>query len=84
MTWTAVSRGVSLDPSGGKFTRSGVALFKNGDVALPAIEGQLTARDGSSFAVKLTYKFEDGSTFVHQGKGEAVQKDGKTLLQAAT
>lgn len=77
--WTGVTHGVSLDPATGKFRREGVALFRNGEAALMTMEGQLTARDGSTMAVVNTYRFEDGSSFVHEGTGEARTENGRRI-----
>ncbi len=79
-TWTAVTHLMSLDQSTGKFKREGVALFKNGETALQTVEGQFTARDGSSMVARNSYRFEDGSTFVHEGTAQARMVNG--LLQA--
>ena len=83
MTWTGVSHGVSLDAATGKFTRGGVALFKNGDAAVMHFDGQMTSRDGSTFNVRISYKFEDGSTFVHEGQGRGFERDGKRVFEGA-
>lgn len=75
--WTGVTHGVSLDPTTGKFRREGVALFRDGEAALMTMEGQLTARDGSTMTVTNTYRFEDGSGFVHEGTGVAKTENGR-------
>lgn len=67
--WTGVTHLESYDQATGKFVRKGVALFKGGDAALLTIEGQFTSRDGTTLVAKNSYRFEDGSTFVHEGTG---------------
>lgn len=81
MSWTGVTHAVSFDPATGKFVRQGVAMFSDGDLALQVVEGTFTARDGSAFAVKLTYRFEDGSTLVHEGNGQTFMDGDKRVTK---
>ncbi|HMW23920.1 MAG TPA: hypothetical protein PKC59_10840 [Burkholderiaceae bacterium] len=71
MAWTATSYGVSQDRTTGQFTRRGLALFPNGEVAAFTLQGQVTAFDPKAmqFDAKIVYTFEDGSTLRQEGSG---------------
>ena len=83
MVWTATSYIVSFDAATGAFTRRGIAMFKNGEVASFETEGKITSSVGNvqTISVKIVYTFDDGSSLTQEGVGRVERQSASRNTQ---